>query len=100
MAALRPVTRALPRAPTALFRALRAPPKRFESSSSASDKPQHELGVGELAGAKFRIEPLRRTGEDLQTMRARLLCTLTVYPSLSISLSQVPNFSPDTMHGV
>ncbi|PSR74479.1 Flavinator of succinate dehydrogenase-domain-containing protein [Coniella lustricola] len=31
-----------------------------------------ELGVGELEGAKFRIEPLRRTGEDATTMRARL----------------------------
>ncbi|KAL1875377.1 Succinate dehydrogenase assembly factor 2 mitochondrial [Diaporthe australafricana] len=32
----------------------------------------HEMGVGELEGAKFRIEPLRRTGEDAETMRARL----------------------------
>lgn len=34
-----------------------------------------ELGVGELEGAKFKIEPLRRTGEDANTMRARLLCS-------------------------
>lgn len=33
-----------------------------------------ELGVGELEGASFRVEPLRRTGEDMSTMRARLLC--------------------------
>lgn len=33
-----------------------------------------ELGVGELEGAKFRIEPLRRVGEDSNTMRARLIC--------------------------
>lgn len=33
-----------------------------------------ELGVGEMAEAKFRVEPLRRSGEDLSTMRARLLC--------------------------
>ncbi|TDZ25598.1 Succinate dehydrogenase assembly factor 2 [Colletotrichum sidae] len=32
-----------------------------------------ELGVGELEGIKFRVEPLRRTGEDERTMRARLL---------------------------
>ncbi|KUI60606.1 Succinate dehydrogenase assembly factor 2, mitochondrial [Cytospora mali] len=32
----------------------------------------HEMQVGELEGAKFKIEPLRRTGEDAQTMRARL----------------------------
>ena len=38
------------------------------------DVPQSELGVGELQGAKFKIEPLRRTGEDGNTKRARLLC--------------------------
>lgn len=32
-----------------------------------------ELGVGELPGGRFRIEPLRRTGEDEATKRARLL---------------------------
>jgi hypothetical protein len=39
-----------------------------------SGGPNAELGVGELEGAEFRVEPLRRTGEDLNTMRARLLC--------------------------
>lgn len=33
-----------------------------------------ELDVGEMEGAKFRVEPLRRTGEDDNTLRARLLC--------------------------
>ena len=33
-----------------------------------------ELNVGEMEGAKFKVEPLRRTGEDDNTMRARLLC--------------------------
>ncbi|KAI9806723.1 MAG: hypothetical protein M1825_006180 [Sarcosagium campestre] len=32
-----------------------------------------ELEVGEMEGAKFKVEPLRRTGEDANTMRARLL---------------------------
>ncbi|KAK1970417.1 DUF339-domain-containing protein [Colletotrichum sublineola] len=32
-----------------------------------------ELGVGEFEGIKFRVEPLRRVGEDERTMRARLL---------------------------
>ncbi|GME52918.1 hypothetical protein GTA08_BOTSDO08767 [Neofusicoccum parvum] len=32
-----------------------------------------ELGVGELEGGKFKIEPLRRVGEDANTMRARLI---------------------------
>jgi len=35
-----------------------------------------ELGVGEMEGASFKVEPLRRTGEDKATMRARLLCPL------------------------
>lgn len=33
-----------------------------------------ELGVGEMEGAKFKVEPLRRTGEDPATMKSRLLC--------------------------
>jgi len=32
-----------------------------------------EMGVGEMEGAKFKVEPLRRTGEDVNTMRARLV---------------------------
>ena len=37
--------------------------------------PNAEMGVGEMEGAKFKVEPLRRTGEDANTMRARLLCS-------------------------
>ncbi|EFX04310.1 tpr repeat protein [Grosmannia clavigera kw1407] len=33
----------------------------------------HELQLGELPGASFRVEPLRRVGEDPTTKRARLL---------------------------
>lgn len=40
---------------------------------------QGELGVGELEGASFKVEPLRRTGEDEATMRARLLCPFLTY---------------------
>ena len=32
------------------------------------------LGVGEMEGAAFKVEPLRRYGEDATTTRARLLC--------------------------
>jgi hypothetical protein len=39
-----------------------------------------DLGVGEMEGAKFKIEPLRRTGEDSTTMRARLLCSFLLRP--------------------
>lgn len=47
------------------------------TSATADDMPssKSELGVGELEGAKFKIEPLRRTGEDPNTTRARLLCS-------------------------
>ena len=38
------------------------------------DGPNIELKVGEIEGGSFRVEPLRRTGEDANTMRARLLC--------------------------
>ena len=38
------------------------------------DGTNAELGVGEMEGAKFKVEPLRRTGEDGNTIRARLLC--------------------------
>jgi|TARA_R110002003_G_scaffold722_4_gene21333 hypothetical protein len=44
--------------------------QKHEDVSSANK----ELGVGEMEGAKFKVEPLRRTGEDANTMRARLLC--------------------------
>ncbi|KAM7204305.1 Flavinator of succinate dehydrogenase domain containing protein [Rhypophila sp. PSN 637] len=52
---------------------------RSQSSNSGNNnsdggKPLgRDLEVGELEGAKFRVEPLRRTGEDPATMRARLL---------------------------
>lgn len=36
-----------------------------------------DFAVGELEGISFRVEPLRRTGEDLPTMKARLLCLCT-----------------------
>ncbi|KAK0938989.1 Succinate dehydrogenase assembly factor 2 mitochondrial [Friedmanniomyces endolithicus] len=35
--------------------------------------PSADLNVGEIEGGTFRVEPLRRTGEDMNTMRARLL---------------------------
>jgi hypothetical protein len=49
--------------------------KSGSSQRKTSQDDKHtEMGVGELQGAEFKIEPLRRTGEDLNTMRARLLC--------------------------
>ncbi|KAF2275356.1 DUF339-domain-containing protein [Westerdykella ornata] len=48
-------------------------PKGTSGELNAGQKEGTELGVGELEGAKFKIEPMRRTGEDEATMRARLL---------------------------
>lgn len=45
-----------------------------QKSGKMGEGQGHELGVGELEGASFRVEPLRRTGEDEATMKARLLC--------------------------
>ncbi|CAK7567922.1 MAG: Succinate dehydrogenase assembly factor 2 mitochondrial [Sporothrix epigloea] len=74
----------LPRHP--LLQAVATSPYSTSSSSSSADNaetikrsgpvdPQHagELQLGELPGGTFRIEPLRRIGEDVATMRARLL---------------------------
>lgn len=57
-------------------------PKNTEKMTGGTQKSEgadvsganKELGVGEMEGAKFKVEPLRRTGEDPNTMRARLLC--------------------------
>jgi hypothetical protein len=43
-------------------------------SGANSEMGTGEMGVGEMEGAKFKVEPIRRTGEDPNTMRARLLC--------------------------
>lgn len=77
MASLRPAARAVARARPSLSSLLRLAPKRFESSQP----PPRDLEVGELQGATFKIEPLRRVGEDPATMRARLLCASHPVPS-------------------
>jgi hypothetical protein len=55
-----------------ISRTLTTTAQRYDAAHEKSSK---ELGVGELQGAKFKIEPLRRIGEDGRTMRARLLCS-------------------------
>ncbi|KAI1380592.1 DUF339-domain-containing protein [Hypoxylon crocopeplum] len=37
------------------------------------ERSKTDIGVGELEGTEFRIEPMRRAGEDDATMRARLV---------------------------
>ena len=36
---------------------------------------ESELGVGEMEGGSFKVEPIRRSDEDSRTLRARLLCS-------------------------
>ena len=51
--------------------------------------PNAELGVGEMEGGTFKVEPLHRTGEDTNTTRARLLCPFLKYthPPLPMPVS-------------
>ena len=57
-----------------------AVPENTERMTGGTQKPapeggaNAELKVGEIEGGSFRVEPLRRTGEDANTTRARLLC--------------------------
>ncbi|KAI0134166.1 TPR repeat protein [Xylariales sp. AK1849] len=71
----RPVRRALPRAVAALRPFSTTPGFRARVSNAPPVDPatQGEMGVGELEGAEFKIEPMRRVGEDERTMRARLV---------------------------
>ncbi|KAK4178351.1 putative early meiotic induction protein 5, mitochondrial precursor [Triangularia setosa] len=78
MASLRPATRAVRnlRPSSSMLRIAARPFSYSKSSKSSPDPgslPNHELDVGELQGAKFKIEPLRRVGEEPDVMRARLL---------------------------
>jgi len=45
-----------------------------KSPDKSAGSKNSELDVGEMEGAEFKVEPLRRTGEDGNTTRARLLC--------------------------
>ena len=47
-----------------------------EQSGKSESGPSKDLEVGEIEGGTFKVEPLRRTGEDVNTIRARLLCLL------------------------
>lgn len=84
MAVLRSVLRRTVAAPRALSAATAAKARPFSACASLAarvsnappiDPPSGgEMAVGELEGASFKIEPLRRVGEDEKTMRARLVC--------------------------
>ncbi|KAI1416103.1 DUF339-domain-containing protein [Hypoxylon sp. FL1857] len=75
----RPAARlSLLRRPLSSSRALRAGvfapnPPPMEPHKQREPRRAADIGVGELEGTEFRIEPMRRTGEDDSTMRARLV---------------------------
>lgn len=50
--------------------------EHFTGGRQESGAQKPELGVGEMEGITFKVEPLKRAGEDTATMRARLLCML------------------------
>lgn len=69
--------------------------RRWQHSHGGPIDPvaDHEMAVGELEGAEFKIEPLRRTGEDTATTRARLTCKDIFAPLLpDAHLSPPPSF--------
>ncbi|KAI1814001.1 Flavinator of succinate dehydrogenase-domain-containing protein [Poronia punctata] len=70
---LRPARHALSRAsPRIMIRAMATTTGNAPPMEPQKQRPR-EMAVGELEGASFRIEPLRRVGEDDKTMRARLV---------------------------
>lgn len=52
--------------------------ERMTGGTQNGAPEEGEMDVGEMQGGTFKIEPLRRTGEDANTTRARLLCSYIV----------------------
>ncbi|KAI8957767.1 DUF339-domain-containing protein [Daldinia sp. FL1419] len=48
-------------------------PPPMEPHKQRTPQQTQDIGVGELEGTEFRVEPMRRVGEDDATMRARLV---------------------------
>jgi len=71
--------------------------EHFTGGRQESGAQKPELGVGEMEGITFKVEPLKRTGEDATTMRARLLCSFP--PSISMHLGkELQAYVPRTVH--
>lgn len=51
--------------------------EHFTGGRQETGAQKPELGVGEMEGITFKVEPLKRVGEELATKRARLLCSFT-----------------------
>lgn len=58
--------------------------EHFTGGRQETGAQKPELGVGEMEGITFKVEPLKRVGEDTATMRARLLCMLLLGISLAL----------------
>lgn len=58
------------------------------------------LEVGEIEGGSFKVEPLRRTGEDINTMRARLVCKLARHRKGRVADADFPAYrsKPEKRH--
>jgi len=62
-------------------------PKNTEHMTGGTQMPvsdpssEKELEVGEMEGATFKVEPKRRLGEDMNTLRARLQCQSSISSS-------------------
>jgi len=69
-----------------------------KSDSTTGSKPA-ELEVGEMEESDIKVEPLRRTGEDGNTMRARLLCpSYLSIPASTTLLQPYPTIAPNPLH--
>lgn len=44
-------------------------------SGAPKTGPNADLAVGEMEGVSFKVEPHKRSGEEINTLRARLLCS-------------------------
>lgn len=53
-------------------------PPPMEPHKQRGPQQTQDIGVGELEGTEFRVEPMRRAGEDDATIRARLVCKLNL----------------------
>ncbi|KAH7392074.1 hypothetical protein DE146DRAFT_766111 [Phaeosphaeria sp. MPI-PUGE-AT-0046c] len=65
--------------------------ERMTGGTQSADKVSEankELDVGEMEGAKFKVEPIRRTGEDANTMQSDLL--LSTFADVHLATMSTP----------
>lgn len=62
--------------------------EHFTGGRQPDGAQKPELGVGEMEGITFKVEPLQRVGEEVATKRARLLCSFPL-PCMHAPRSQL-----------